>query len=345
MSWKGKERRILAQFLSYKRKTENLYGKNSIVPNWHHSAEYNFSIDDIKTEEIIENVLLPLKDPKIEARFLKMYKKLEMPEEVDYEIVSYFPISFEYLRGLCGYSRQGFINSISIGEEWMTTGGKTDSDFYQTRDKRFVAKGIKDVEFFMFKEFAHSYFEYTITAEIYQKNTCLSKIFGLFEIKINKKEKEYFIIMENLFYGLDSKKCKVFDLKGSKKNRFSKTKVVGQTLLDTNYLLERNGDPLCFLPPSGFDFFNAMENDSIFLKKQQVVDYSLLLIVDEHKKMIRIGIIDYLRKYDLYKRLEELIKRTRYFGENPTIVKPANYAERFMKAISRYFVQLKENEF
>lgn len=49
--------------------------------------------------------------------------------------------------------------------------------------------------------------------------------------------------MENLFFGIpDSKDISVYDLKGSETNRFLKKP--GGTLLDTNFKIDRNAEPL-----------------------------------------------------------------------------------------------------
>ena len=48
--------------------------------------------------------------------------------------------------------------------------------------------------------------------------------------------------MENIFYGM-SGDILTYDLKGSGVNRWNK-KTGAQTLLDTNYRIDRNGEPL-----------------------------------------------------------------------------------------------------
>lgn len=52
----------------------------------------------------------------------------------------------------------------------------------------------------------------------------------------------YYIAMENLFYGMDSNNLTVYDLKGSEAKRWKKKR--GKTLLDTNFIIEQNGEPL-----------------------------------------------------------------------------------------------------
>jgi hypothetical protein len=50
------------------------------------------------------------------------------------------------------------------------------------------------------------------------------------------------------------------------------------------------------------------------------VDYSLLLIIDLDKKFIKIGIIDYLRKYTWDKEWETNFKTMIKLGLEPTII-------------------------
>jgi len=52
-------------------------------------------------------------------------------------------------------------------------------------------------------------------------NSLLAKIYGMYEIRADG-EKHYFSVMENLFYGIDRESCSSYDLKGSKKRRFTK---------------------------------------------------------------------------------------------------------------------------
>lgn len=72
------------------------------------------------------------------------------------------------------------------------------------------------------------------------QKSVLNKIYGMFEIQ-HSKGSLYYIAMENLFYGLNDNLL-VYDLKGSEAKRWKKK--TGSTLLDTNYLIDRNGEPL-----------------------------------------------------------------------------------------------------
>ena len=140
----------------------------------------------------------------------------------------------------------------------------------------------------------------------------------------------------------------MYDLKGSVINRYirPKNKKKGKILLDTNYIEDNRGEPL-FLDFDNFKILNqALINDCFFLKKEIIIDYSLLIIYEininnnnnefEIKK-IRMGIIDYLRKYTCDKQIESYGKKLIHGFENPTIINPENYSERFIDKIKLYF--------
>lgn len=82
--------------------------------------------------------------------------------------------------------------------------------------------------------------------------------------------------------------------------------------------------------PLDIDFFSILERDVNFLKDKDIVDYSLLLVLHKQDNCVKVGIIDYLRKYDLKKKIEFGLKKIKNFGQDPTIVNPSQYAERFL---------------
>jgi hypothetical protein len=49
--------------------------------------------------------------------------------------------------------------------------------------------------------------------------------------------------MENVFFGMSSDECQIFDLKGSQLNRLVLDKEA-KVLHDTNFKIYRNGEPL-----------------------------------------------------------------------------------------------------
>lgn len=129
----------------------------------------------------------------------------------------------------------------------------------------------------MFDEFAPKYFKYMYDVIYEKKPSVLNKIYGMFELQ-HPKGKQYIIAMENLFYGLQDD-ILVYDLKGSEAKRWNRKN--GKTLLDTNFLIDRNGEPLPLLKQHYTMIKKALEFDSEFLEQVNVVDYSLLLIIEK----------------------------------------------------------------
>lgn len=70
--------------------------------------------------------------------------------------------------------------------------------------------------------------------------------------------------MENLFYGIEKDSFASYDFKGSKKRRFLRGIEIG---LDTNFLIDMNGEPF-FIDNSTYQQFDKMiRTDTDFLAK------------------------------------------------------------------------------
>lgn len=64
----------------------------------------------------------------------------------------------------------------------------------------------------------------------------------MYEIR-DKGASEFYLVMENLYYGMgDPKDLRVYDLKGSETNRWEKK--LNKVLLDTNFIVDRNAEPI-----------------------------------------------------------------------------------------------------
>jgi len=174
--------------------------------------------------------------------------------------------------------------------------------------------------------------------------TALAKIIGVYSISYRKgsvRRKHDVIVMENLFYQRNI--SKIFDLKGSLRSRYvhvDKAPANFQpVLLDENLLELMFESPFCVGSDSKLSLGMTIWNDSYFLSELNVMDYSLIVGVDQDTNQLVIGIIDYIRKYTWDKSLESWVKKS-ISGKNkvPTIISPAQYKERFRQAIWEYFV-------
>ena len=295
------------------------------------------------------------------------------------EIVLYYPKQFEALRIAYCATLEAFITSLSKSGEWLeNTGGKSKASFFKTFDEKFILKNVSENEFNMFLDNGLEYFQYMSQFLFHKMPSALAKILGVYKITTKQKNKEikyYLLLMENIFYGINlgnnnfnspDSAIRVYDLKGSNINRYinKSMRKPGRVLLDTNYLVDFNKEPV-FIDSNVYDRLKiALYNDTMYLKKLEVVDYSLLIIFEdkdkEYKKkdsdktiyyesrlnnifsndgqrLIKMGIIDYIRKYTWDKKME-FYGKSLIYGDNPTIVDPIVYSDRFYKRISKYFV-------
>ena len=285
--------------------------------------------------------------------------KLYFPEELipqsDINVIIYYPRQFEALRIAYCCTYEDLILSITQSYKWEgVSGGKSNASFYKTKDEKYLFKSINKNEFNMFLEIAYYYFQHIDEYLFHKMPSVLMKILGVYEIRIRKKENNrtktenyYLMMMENLNYGFNEQnnKIKSYDLKGSTINRYIQNIGNDQkgniVLLDSNFKQDFKNEPL----PLEKDLYGlllvSVYNDTLFLSKMGIIDYSLLLYIKELNKNnseIRVGIIDYVRKYTWDKKLEHLVKTIINGFNSPTIINPYDYKERFLSAIKSYFI-------
>lgn len=262
-------------------------------------------------------------------------------KRVSLSVIVYYAKQFEALRMDNGVLLASFIGSLACSSLWQdNSGGKSKASFIKSFDELYIFKALEKKEFLMFFNYAHSYFDYLWKSNCKKRPSILTKIFGLYEVKL-KDSRFYYICMQNLFFGLEKHaELRVYDLKGSETNRYVEKKRKNQTLLDTNFKIDQNGEPFAIKAADKKYLDVAFENDTRFLKKHRLVDYSLLLIVETQRKNLVVGIIDYLREYTWDKKMETMAKKISKGGATPTIVEPEEYRERFKRAMNKYFMEV-----
>ena len=166
------------------------------------------------------------------------------------------------------------------------------------------------------------------------------------------------LVMENLFY--NRKTTKIFDLKGSMRNRYAQaTGESGEVLLDENMVEFIYESPLFVREHAKKLLRASLWNDTLFLSKQNVMDYSLMIGIDEVKKELVVGIIgkrlelcfgarrlivsisDCIRTFTWDKKLESWVKDITGGARNirPTVTSPREYKSRFREAMERYILE------
>jgi hypothetical protein len=112
-----------------------------------------------------------------------------------------------------------------------------------------------------------------------------------------------------------------------------------QVLLDENFLEFTKGRPLPLTDRARAIFHMSILNDTLFLSIINIIDYSILVGIDEEKHELVVGIIDYMRQYDIIKQMERVGKSVSMIAgaQQPTIIQPNNYKIRFQNAMEKFF--------
>lgn len=238
-----------------------------------------------------------------------------------------------------------FARSLCRSIRWEARGGKSGSKFSKTIDDRFVLKEMSRTDISIFENFAPNYFEYLQQCLQKEQPTLLAKIFGVFKVTVRRKDnttnEKTVLVMENLFCNRDI--IEKFDLKGSLRNRMvDPNRQSGEiVLMDENLIQMSWTNPLYILTHSRNILKEAINQDACFLEKNGVIDYSLLVGLDNKDRLLIIGIIDYIRTFTLDKRVESIIKQSGIMGGHgklPTVLSPKMYKNRFIEAMDRYFL-------
>ncbi|KAJ4756204.1 1-phosphatidylinositol 3-phosphate 5-kinase [Rhynchospora pubera] len=276
----------------------------------------------------------------------------EGPEgKVCYSVICYYAKCFDSLRKKSSISEKDFIRSLCRCKNWMAQGGKSKVFFAKSLDDRFVIKQVTRTELESFLQFGPAYFKYVSDSIGSNSPTCLAKIYGIYQVhsrnvKLGKEQKMEVLVMENLLFGRHI--TRLYDLKGSTRSRYNPdTSGKNKVLLDENLIESMPTSPIFVAKKSKRILERAVWNDTFFLSSIDVMDYSLLVGVDEHKHELIIGIIDFMRQYTWDKHLETWVKASGILGGpknvSPTVISPKEYKLRFRKAMSSYFLVIPDD--
>ncbi|KAK9115379.1 hypothetical protein Syun_022176 [Stephania yunnanensis] len=269
-----------------------------------------------------------------------------VPGKVRFSVTCYFAKQFDVLRKKCCPTESDFIRSLCRCNKWNAQGGKSNVYFAKSLDERFIIKQVTKTELDSFVEFAPQYFKYLVDSLSTRSPTCLTKVIGIYQVTVKnlkggREMKMDLMVMENLFFQRNI--SRVYDLKGSARSRYNSDKTgKNKVLLDMNLLETLRTNPIFLCKKAKRSLERAVWNDTNFLASIDVMDYSLLVGVDDERKELVIGIIDFMRQYTWDKHLETWVKASGILGgprnEPPTVISPMQYKKRFRKAMSTYFL-------
>ncbi|KAM6600020.1 hypothetical protein CsatA_019629 [Cannabis sativa] len=267
---------------------------------------------------------------------------------VKYTVTCYYAKRFEALRRICCPSEIDFVRSLSRCKKWGAQGGKSNVFFAKTLDDRFIIKQVTKTELDSFLKFGPAYFKYLSESINTGSPTCLAKILGIYQVsskhvKGGKESKMDVLVMENLLFRRNV--TRLYDLKGSSRSRYNAdTSGSNKVLLDQNLIEAMPTSPIFVGNKAKRLLERAVWNDTSFLASIDVMDYSLLVGVDEEKHELVLGIIDFMRQYTWDKHLETWVKTSGFLGgprnTSPTVISPQQYKKRFRKAMTTYFLMV-----
>ena len=112
--------------------------------------------------------------------------------------------------------------------------------------------------------------------------------------------------------------------------------------MDKNFLEDFKGMPLPISVETKKLIDLSIWNDSLFLCKQNIIDYSLLVIISLKHRVCTVGIIDSILRFNSKRWMESHMKEL-VGTEEPTIIKPDPYKVRFRENITtKIFLDLDE---
>ncbi|KAF5373740.1 hypothetical protein D9758_000701 [Tetrapyrgos nigripes] len=288
---------------------------------------------------VLENELAIMERPHIKYDWT-------VGKRLKFSCTVYYAKQFDNLRRNCGLEDM-FLKSLSRSTNWSADGGKSKSNFWKTKDDRFIIKtlvnawNVADLQVLI--DLGPSYFRYIDSTAT--KATVLAKLLGFYTVEIRNLEsgavqsKADLLVMENLFY--DQKIDKTFDLKGIQGRKVKgATGQTSKTLFDGEWIEGQQQSLTLVCPHSKIILREAIKSDADFLSKSNIMDYSLLLGVDSEHKQIACGLVDTIGSYTFAKTLEYKAKQglQSAVGKEVTVVPPAEYQERFVNALERYFL-------
>ncbi|KAH7102446.1 hypothetical protein BKA62DRAFT_742949 [Auriculariales sp. MPI-PUGE-AT-0066] len=266
----------------------------------------------------------------------------------------YYARQFDQLRRRCGIG-EDMIQSLARTAGWNAAGGKSKANFWKTTDNRFVIKSLVNAwnvaDLQVLNETAPAYFKYLDDSA--NRASVIAKLLGYFTVEIKNVEtntthaKADLLVMENLFFKQTI--TRTFDLKGIQGRRV-KAKAreenpgATKTLFDGEWIEDQQKALVLLQPHSKRVLQEAVKSDAEFLARSNIMDYSLLLGIDEGSKEIACGLVDTIGSYSFAKTLEYKAKQglnnnlITSSQKEVTVIPPTEYRDRFVKSIDTYFL-------
>ncbi|OMJ94837.1 hypothetical protein SteCoe_1858 [Stentor coeruleus] len=269
-----------------------------------------------------------------------------LEQQDDLGIWEYEPETFKNIRKNCNINLNSILKSICTDQNFLSTknfntGGRSNAFIFCTHNENIIIKTLTRKEKYLLLDILPAYNKRIMK----YPESKIVRIFGLYKIRTSK---HCFIVMENILR--NKNQAVIFDLKGSIDDRYVKNteNIYGKVFKDQNFL--EMGKNIEIESDLRIKILNTLIDDSVFFRKLNIIDYSILVGFYEEKENIGIryyidgigeksyciGIIDFLQEYTIWKKIELLIKRLE--GKvNASVCSPSKYSERFVEFLKKIF--------
>ena len=338
--------------------------------------------DEIKEYKKYYNIPPPWNNSNFynEKTYFKEYTHLTIPDwlgirgdsrfgKFEFRILTFCPFIFHHIRNMDNVTIDNIlksldpINNLKNIKSMKVTGGRGNNSISSTWDKKIIIKTINNEE----KELLINKMLKEYHCLMKNSKSLMSRIYGLFLIELNDKGSIYVIVQKNMDTLPNDSKIISFDFKGSTVDRQSinkydvnmkqekllnKYKNIVLKDIDFNIL----GLKIILKPNDCSKILKLINDDSSYLQKCNITDYSLLVFVHKFRKidfeknilntrifasadrkyLFNFSIVDFLGTFNLTKKGEKLAKEfvgyvRGYKDRNFSVMEPNGYGLRFRK--------------
>ncbi|XP_061656350.1 phosphatidylinositol 4-phosphate 5-kinase-like protein 1 isoform X2 [Phyllopteryx taeniolatus] len=180
---------------------------------------------------------------------------------------------FSNLRGSLGVTELEYQQSLCSDKCYLQfiSNSKSKADFFLTNDKRFFLKTQNEREIRFLLDNLKNYMAHLRK----YPHSLLVKLLGVHRIKISRRQKKYFIVMQSVFYPDDRISAR-YDIKGCEVSRWTDPSPDGCQIIVVLKDLNFEGQYVTLDRQRPW-LLRQMEIDTDFLRSLNVLDYSLLL--------------------------------------------------------------------
>jgi 1-phosphatidylinositol-4-phosphate 5-kinase len=265
----------------------------------------------------------------------------------DIVVTEFAPDVFSFLRQKDGYSNKTLELSLDPDnnkEKVFKAGesqGKSGSFFFFSQDQKFIIKTMTDSDFNAFMRLFRSYFRHVCSPKT---RSLLARVYGVYSVKMGTQKPVKLVVMGNTMLVENFNNVRgVFDLKGSMVNRYCPGETNPKATVKDRNLLEicRENIYLQFKIKDIRQINDRLREDALLLKLYNLMDYSLLLCIEENKTfqgesavtlcenfrekkaknklrhqfisecgkwIYHLSVIDYLQDFNIEKKIENFLK-------------------------------------